>query len=99
MGVPVLTLAGNNFLSRQGVGLMTNAGLPDWIATDPDDFVARAIAHTNDLHGLAALRSNLRQRLRTSPIFDAPQFAQHFESALREMWQKWCEDSVGFQKT
>lgn len=97
MGVPVLTLAGNSFLSRQGVGLMTNAGLPDWIATDPDDFVARAIAHTDDLQGLAALRSNLRQRLRTSPIFDAPQFAQHFESALREMWQEWCKNSVGCQ--
>lgn len=29
MGVPVLTLAGESFLARQGVGLLTNAGLPE----------------------------------------------------------------------
>jgi predicted O-linked N-acetylglucosamine transferase (SPINDLY family) len=43
MGVPVLTLAGTTFLSRQGVGLLTNAGLPEWIAVDADDYVARGV--------------------------------------------------------
>ena len=90
MGVPVLTLAGSSFLSRQGVGLLTNAGLPDWIATDPDDDVARAVAHAGDLRRLAALRAGLRQQVAASPLFDAPRFARHFEAALRGMWQRWC---------
>src|SRR4051794_32917603 len=34
MGVPVLTLAGKSFLARQGVGLLANAGLAEWIASD-----------------------------------------------------------------
>jgi predicted O-linked N-acetylglucosamine transferase (SPINDLY family) len=71
MGVPVLTLAGERFLSRQGVGLLMNTGLPEWIASDPDDYVARAVSHAADVKGLAALRATLRDRFVASPICDA----------------------------
>jgi predicted O-linked N-acetylglucosamine transferase (SPINDLY family) len=91
MGVPVLTLAGERFLSRQGVGLLMNAGLPEWVASSPDDYVARAVSHAINLKRLAALRSGLRQQVLASPVFDANRFAIHFETALRSMWQLWCE--------
>jgi protein O-GlcNAc transferase len=94
MGVPVLTLAGERFLSRQGVGLLMNAGLPDWVASDLDDYVARALAHAGDLPRLAALRGNLRAQVLASPIYDAPRFAKHFETALRGMWQHWCDQQA-----
>ncbi len=94
MGVPVLTLAGSSFLSRQGLGFLANAGLSEWIAADADDFVARAVAHTGDLPRLAALRSGLRQQVLKSPIFDAPRFAGHLEAALRSMWQSWCDSQI-----
>lgn len=91
MGVPVLTLAGEHFLSRQGVGILMNAGLPEWIAVDADDYIARAVFHASDLHRLASLRNGLRQQILTSPIFDAPRFARHLEAALRGMWARWCD--------
>ncbi len=93
MGIPVLTLAGGQFLSRQGVGLLMNAGLPDWVATDADDYIARAVGHANDLLKLAILRAGLREQVLASPIFDAPRFAIHFEQALRGMWHVWCANS------
>ena len=92
MGVPVLTMSGKHFLARQGVGLLMNAGLPDWIASDPDDYVARAVSHANDLEGLADLRTRLRAQVLSSPVFDAARFAMHFEAALRGMWKKWCAE-------
>ena len=92
MGVPVLTLPGENFLSRQGLGLLMNAGLPEWVATNTDDYVARALAHAGDLERLARLRNGLRQQVLASPIFDAPRFAGHFEAALRGMWAQWCQE-------
>jgi protein O-GlcNAc transferase len=95
MGIPVLTLAGERFLSRQGVGLLMNAGLPDWIATDTRDYLARAVSHASDLQRLASLRRGLRKQVLDSPVFDAPRFARHFEAALREMWRKWCSESAG----
>jgi protein O-GlcNAc transferase len=95
MGVPVLTLQGERFLARQGVGLLMNAGLPQWVAADADDYVARAVAHTSDLQALATLRSRLRQQVLASPIYDAERFAQHFEAALRGMWEQWCQSACG----
>jgi protein O-GlcNAc transferase len=92
MGVPVLTLAGRQFLARQGVGLLMNAGLPEWVASDQDDYLSRAVAHASDLQRLASLRAGLRQQVLASPIFDAPRFARHFEAALRGMWEKWCHE-------
>jgi predicted O-linked N-acetylglucosamine transferase (SPINDLY family) len=94
MGVPVLTHRGESFVSRQGVGLLMNSGLPDWIATDVDDYVARAALHSADIQRLSTLRNSLRQQVLSSPIFDAPRFADHFETALRGMWSKWCHDQL-----
>ena len=90
MGVPVLTLAGKSFLARQGVGLMMNAGLPEWIAVDADDYVARAVTLSGDRQRLASLRSELRHRVLSSPIFDTTRFSDRFAAALRGMWQEWC---------
>jgi predicted O-linked N-acetylglucosamine transferase (SPINDLY family) len=90
MGVPVLTLTGEHFLARQGVGLLANASLPEWIAADADDYVTRAAFYAADLQRLAALRTGLRQQVMASPLFNAPRFARHFEAALRSMWAQWC---------
>jgi FkbM family methyltransferase len=94
MGVPVLTLAGKSFLSRQGVGLLMNTGLSEWVAEDHDDYIARAVSHASDLQVLSLLRGGLRQQVLASPIFDAQRFAEHFEAALRGMWQAWCADNA-----
>ena len=94
MGVPVLTLAGEHFLSRQGVGLLMNAGLPEWVAIDHQDYVARAVSHAGDLQTLASLREGMRNQVLASPIFDAPRFANHFEAALRSMWRDWCKQQT-----
>lgn len=91
MGVPVLTLAGDRFLSRIGESIQQNAGLPDWIAANVDDYVARAVTLTSDVQRLSALRKGLRQRVLASPLFDAQRFARQFEVALRGMWTHWCD--------
>ena len=67
-----------------------NAGLPEWIATNAADYVARAASHAADRQGLAILRQSLRQQVSQSPLFDAMRFAVHFEAALRGMWRNWC---------
>jgi predicted O-linked N-acetylglucosamine transferase (SPINDLY family) len=90
MGVPVLTLGGDRFIARQGLGLLMNAGLADWVAADADDYAARAILWAENLPRLTALRDSLRRQVLQSPIFDAARFARHFESALRGMWSAWC---------
>lgn len=95
MGVPVLTLPGDRALSRQGLSVMQNLNMMDWVATDEDDYVARAIHHADDLTALSALRQSLRQRLLASPLCNAPLFARQLESGLRALWQRYCEAQLG----
>lgn len=90
MGVPVLTLAGTHFLERQGVGLLANVGLIDWIASDLDDYITRGIRLAADIESLEKLRCNLRQQALHSPIFDGQRFAGHFVDAMRQMWAEYC---------
>jgi protein O-GlcNAc transferase len=90
MGVPFVTLAGKTFMSRQGVGLLNNAGLADWVAADEDDYVKLAARKAGDLQTLRQLRQELRARVLVSPIFDAESFARNFEEAMRAMWREWC---------
>lgn len=93
MGVPVLTRRGDRFLSHLGETVMTNAGLPDWVAADNDDYVSKAVRFSADLPGLARLRAGLRNQVLTSPLFDGPRFAGHFQTALEGMWSKFMFDT------
>jgi predicted O-linked N-acetylglucosamine transferase (SPINDLY family) len=88
MGVPTLTLAGDSLIERQGAGMLSCAGLLDWVARDTDDYVGLALRHAADLDGLAKLRLGLRQKVLASPLFDAPRFAANLETALHDMWRK-----------
>ena len=88
MGVPLVTLAGNSLISRQGVGILMNAGLSDWIAEDEKEYLAKAVSFATNLDELTALRARLRPNILASPLFDAPRFACHLENALLEMWSR-----------
>lgn len=90
MGVPTLTLIGDTMIARQGASLMTAAGLPDWVAANEEEYLEKAISFSTNLAELVALRSNLRARLKKSPLLDGTRFARHFETALQEMWQEKC---------
>lgn len=90
MGVPTLTLAGATMAGRQTASHLAANGAPQFIAHDAEEFVARAVATSRDLHALAALRARLRG---TSPQW-SPQamsrLADSVEHALRTMWTRWC---------
>jgi predicted O-linked N-acetylglucosamine transferase (SPINDLY family) len=92
MGVPTITLAGDRLIARQGASLLAAAGLNDWVAHSPAQFVEQAIARAGELPALARLRAGLRDQVLASPLFDAPRFARHFEIALRKMWAQWCAE-------
>jgi predicted O-linked N-acetylglucosamine transferase (SPINDLY family) len=87
MGVPVMTLEGNTHVSRRGVSILRNLGLPELIARDEDDYVRIANALASDLDRLALLRRSMRERMRSSPILDATKLVQNLNCAFREAWR------------
>ena len=82
MGVPTVTLAGDTMLSRQGVSLLTCAGLKDWIAQCEEDYVRLALHKAGDIPKLSRLRAELRKQVFVSPLFDAPSFARQLEQSF-----------------
>ncbi|MBI5381003.1 MAG: tetratricopeptide repeat protein [Opitutae bacterium] len=93
MGVPVLTLAGDRHASRVGVSLLHAIGHPELVATDSDDYIAKATALAADTARLETLRRSLRSDMRRSPLLDHAGQAARFSAALRDMWRTWCARS------
>ncbi|WP_322045924.1 tetratricopeptide repeat protein [Paraburkholderia sp. J67] len=91
MGVPVPTRFGRSAVSRAGLCLLANLGLPELAADSDARYVAIVTALARDLPRLAALRAGLRARMQASPLMDGPRFARHMEAAFRHVWQAWCE--------
>jgi protein O-GlcNAc transferase len=91
MGVPVVTLAGESHVARVGASLVTSVGHPEWIANEPQSYVAKAIALGTDRAKLAAIRMRLRNEYLASPLADPAALARSIETAYRAMWRTWCE--------
>jgi tetratricopeptide (TPR) repeat protein len=88
MGVPVVTLVGPTAGGRAGLSLATNLGLPELIATKPDEYVEIAAGLARDPARLTALRWSLRDRLQSSVLMDGQRFAASVEEAYRAMWRE-----------
>jgi predicted O-linked N-acetylglucosamine transferase (SPINDLY family) len=90
MGVPVVSLAGRTAVGRGGVSILSNVGLPELVAADPEEYVAIAAGLAQDLGRLSELRQGLRGRVQASPLMDGAGFARAVEGAHRRMWRAWC---------
>jgi predicted O-linked N-acetylglucosamine transferase (SPINDLY family) len=90
MGAGPVTLAGRTAVARAGVSLLSQVGLTEMIAPDVEGYVELAVKLADDRERLAALRRGMRERMKSSPLMDAPAAARAFEAAIRQMWHAWC---------
>jgi len=91
MGVPTLTLEGRTAPGRLGPAMLRHAGLDDFVAATPEDFVAKGLHWARHREALADLRGGLRERFRQSPLGRPADFAADLAQAFRGMWRSWCE--------
>jgi len=82
MGVPTLTIEGNNIISRQSGGFLSLVGLTDWIAKDREDYIKKSLDLSKDIGSLREIRKYLRNKMKSSPIMDGEKFTRNFEKAL-----------------
>ena len=88
MGIPVLCLTGNNFVSRCGESINKNLGLSEFIAKNTNEYIEKAIYFSKKPNFLIELRKNLRIKAKNSGIFQSKRFAEHIGNKLKEFWQK-----------
>ena len=91
MGVPLVTLAGDRFISRMGLSMLEALGRPQWIAQTPEAYVEVAAALALDPQQRRRLRADQRQRVADSPLCDGVGLARALERAYRWMWTRWLE--------
>ena len=92
MGVPVVTLYGDRFVSRVGSSILTFSGLGGLVATTPVEYVERAAALAANRDDLCRLRSQLRSHLPQTPVFNPKMFVQGLEDAYRRAFNEWCRE-------
>jgi predicted O-linked N-acetylglucosamine transferase (SPINDLY family) len=86
-GCPMLTMAGDTFVSRVAGSLLRTIGLPELVTNSLDEYQAMALRLTRDAGLLAGLRARLEANRKTSRLFDAGRFARGIEEAYRTMWE------------
>lgn len=87
MGIPLVTMAGDTFMGRQGVNYLGKLGLSDLIATTDEDYVAAAVALAGNSSRLQMLRVELRDAVATF-LFDPQSHVAELETAYTEMWRR-----------
>lgn len=91
MGVPMITLAGDRWVSLVGASLLKALGLDDLITTTVDDYVCKAIDLASDMPRLTTLRSTIADDMAQSPACDTAAFTRDLEHLLRAAWRKACD--------
>ncbi|MEI7854369.1 MAG: hypothetical protein RL553_19 [Planctomycetota bacterium] len=90
MGTPLLTLAGTTYVSRQGVAILSNVGMEEWIAKTPEEFIEKAKKSASEAARLSLLRGKLRDVVKKSSICDWKAYGSKWEEAVRKLWKSWC---------
>lgn len=88
MGVPLVTLYGNQPGGRTAASVLACMGRQEWIARTPEEYVEKAVElATGNPQILAKARKTLRDELLASPVVAG--YAAAVENAYREMWKEW----------
>ena len=90
MGVPVITLAGDNYVARMSSTILNAVGHPEFVAKDKKQYVEKAVSLANNVELLAKIRKSLRQDFETSKLSDAKTFTKELEAEFRKAWKEWC---------
>ena len=84
MGVPVLTLKGMNMNSRCGESININLGMKEFIASNEEDYVKKAISFQTNTK-LNSLRISLRSKALKSSLFDTDDFSKSFGELMKSL--------------
>ena len=82
MGVPILTMKGNNFLSRCGFSINANLGMNEWTAKDNIDYYEKACKFSQNIKNLNLIRKNLHTKAINSSLFDSKNFSKDFAKIM-----------------
>ena len=90
MGVPVITLTGQQHASRVGLDILSRLDMKFFSAKSPEEYLKKAVALAAKPEALTQIRATMRQRLAASPLCDYELITNDIENAYRKMWHDYC---------
>ena len=84
-GIPVLTLVGDRFISRNGLSILSNAGLGKLACFSSEEYKQNAVQFFFDKHLSSELRSRTAGVSKGSRLFDTQLFAKSAIRMLRHL--------------
>jgi predicted O-linked N-acetylglucosamine transferase (SPINDLY family) len=88
MGLPVVTCAGDTFVSRVAGSLLTAMNVPELVTYDLDDYYALALDLAQNHQKRKDLRNKIMANRDSAPLFDSERFTRNLEAAYAEMWDE-----------
>ena len=87
MGVPVITLKGDKFVSRCGYSINKNACLNEFTANTKEEYISIALnsVKSGGIENLKKLRKDLRSKIIKSPLFNIDDYTDAFVKQLKKI--------------
>jgi predicted O-linked N-acetylglucosamine transferase (SPINDLY family) len=83
MCVPVLTLVGENFISRCGYSVNSNLGLEEWSCFTYDEYIEKGISFAKNIKLLEQVRKHLIENRKKTPVFNSELFTKDFKDTIK----------------
>jgi protein O-GlcNAc transferase len=83
MCVPVLTLVGENFISRCGYSVNSNLGLDEWSCFSYDEYIEKGISFAKNIKLLEQIRKYLIENRNKTSVFNSELFAKDFKDIIK----------------
>jgi len=87
MGLPILTLKGHSFNSREAASILSSIDLPELITNTSEEYETLAIELATNPETLQKIKDKLISNLSIAPLFNTPLFTKSLESAYTEMYE------------
>ncbi len=87
MGLPIVTMSGETYVSRMAGSLLHASGLGELTTTSFDAYEETARMLALDQTRLAGLREHLLNNRTEGVLFDSRRFTRNLERAYEEMWR------------
>ena len=91
MGVPVISLRGNRYVSHMGETILRHMGLDNHVTDNMDAYINKAVDLATNIPALKDIRSQLRKKLLDSTLCDGADFTRKLEVLYRDVWVSWCQ--------
>ena len=89
MGLPLLTIKGDSFNSREAANIVNAVNLPEMVTSSQEEYELLAIELANNPKKFSIIKEKLVDNLSTAPLYNTDLFARNIESAFKTMFERY----------